>query len=151
MEFQQPAVAVELGKLVDDENDRVQQTALRALGVYANWHYPEAVDALCRAAAPSPEGKKGSALVRMLAVEGLAKVTKLAVLGNYEDKKVWWALVQGLDDEDVKVRATAFAGLQAAPKDGFGYQPGAIPTARKEAVGKWAAFVQQKCGPVPER
>jgi predicted esterase len=141
------AVASELAKLVDDENDRVQQTALRALGVYANWHYPEAIEALCRAAAPSPDGKKGSALVRMLAVEGLSKVAKLAALGNYEDKKLWWALLLALDDEDVKVRTAAFTGLQAAQKDGFGYQPGAIPSARKEAVAKCAAFIQQKCGP----
>jgi hypothetical protein len=139
------AVAVELAKLIDDENDRVQQTALRALGVYANWHYPEAIEALAKTAVPSPDGKKGSALARMLAVEGLAKVAKLAALGNFEDRKLWTALVQALDDEDVKVRAAAFAGLQAARKDGFGYQPGAVPDARKAAVAKWAAFVEEKC------
>lgn len=141
------AVAVELGKLTEDENDRVQQTALRALGVYANWHYPEAIDALCRAASPSPDGKKGSGLARMLAVEGLAKASKLAAFGNFEDKKLWWTLVRALDDEDVKVRTAAFTALQAVQKDGFGYQPGAIPDARKASVGKWTAWVEGKCGP----
>jgi hypothetical protein len=144
------AVAEELAKLVEDENDRVQQTALRALGVYANWHYPEAIDALCHAAAPSPDGKKGSALTRMLAVEGLAKAGKLAAFGNFEDKKLWWTLVGALDDEDVKTRSTALAALQGVQKDGFGYQPGAVPDARKAAVAKWASWVQGKCGP-PEK
>ncbi|HEX7897685.1 MAG TPA: hypothetical protein VF950_07980 [Planctomycetota bacterium] len=144
-------VAVELARLVEDENDRVQQTALRALGVYANWHYPEAIDALCRvAAAPVSDGKKISGLARMLAVEGLAKAMKLAAFGNFEDKKAWWALVGALDDDDVKVRSTAFAALQAVQKDGFGYQPGAVPDARKAAVAKWTAWVQGKCGP-PEK
>ena len=83
----------------------------------------------------------------MLAVEGLAKSAKLAALGNFEDKKVWWTLVQALDDEDVKVRSTAFAALQAVQKDGFGYAPGAVPDARKAAVGKWTAWAQGKCGP----
>ena len=51
-----------------------------------------------------------------------------------------------LDDEDVKVRAAAFAALQRANKDAFGYVPGAIPSARKDSVAKWTSWVTTKCG-----
>ena len=74
----------------------------------------------------------------------------MAAHGNFEDKKVWWALVHGLDDDDVKIRSAAFAALQRANKDAFGYVPGAVPAARKDAVAKWTAWVTTKCG-APEK
>jgi hypothetical protein len=46
----------------------------------------------------------------------------------------------------VKIRTAAFGALQKANKDAFGYQPGAIPSARKDAVAKWTAWVTTKCG-----
>jgi predicted esterase len=147
------ASAEELARLAHDENDRVAATALTALGVYANWHYPEALDALCGVVA----GEKGdstkgpSAGERLLAVDGLAKAMRLAVHGNFEDKKVWWTLVRALDDDDVKIRASAFAVLQKANKDAFGYVPGAVPAARKDAVAKWTSWVTTKCGAAPEK
>jgi hypothetical protein len=142
------AVCEELAKLVKDESDRVQQASLQALGVYANWHYPEAIDALCLVAsgAKDDSNKAPSLGERLLAIDGLAKASKLAVFGNYEDKKMWWTFVRLLDDEEVKVRAAAFAALQKAVKDGHGYVPGAIPDARKAAVAKWQAWATQKCG-----
>jgi poly(3-hydroxybutyrate) depolymerase len=147
------AVAEELAKLAHDENDRVAATAIHALGTYAAWHYPEAFDALCGVVAGDKgDSSKGpSAGERLLAVEGLARALRLAALGNFEDKKAWWTLVRGLDDDDVKVRATAFAALQRANKDAFGYQPGAVLAARKDAVGKWTAWVTQKCGAAPDK
>ena len=142
------AVCDELAKLVRDESDRVQQAALQALGVYATWHYPEAIDALCAVASGAKdESSKGPTLgERLLAIDGLARASKLAVLGNFEDKKMWWTFVRLLVDDEVKVRAAAFAALQKAVKDGNGYVPGAIPDARKAAVAKWQAWAQQKCG-----
>ncbi len=142
------AVCEELAKLVRDESDRVQQAAIQALGVYANWHYPEAIDALCLVASGAKDdSNKGPSLgERLLAIEGLARYGKLAVLGNFEDKKMWWTLVRLLDDDEVKVRAAAFAVLQKAVKDGNGYVPGAVPDARKAAAAKWQAWATQKCG-----
>ncbi len=143
------AVCDELAKAAEDDSDRVSQAALRALGSYANWHYPEAIDALVRIAlGTKAEGGKGPKLGgRLMAVEGLARAAKLASLGNFEDKRLWWTLVQLLDDEEVRLRAPAFAALQKVVKDGFGYQPGAVPDARKAAVAKWTGWATQKCGP----
>lgn len=147
------AAAEELAKLSRDENDRVAATSLTALGVYANWHYPEALDALCSVVA----GEKGdsakgpSAGERLIAVDGLAKAMRLAAHGNFEDKKAWWTLVRALDDDDVKIRAAAFAALQRANKDAFGYVPGAVPAQRKDAVAKWTSWVTTKCGAAPEK
>ncbi len=138
------AAALELAKLTKDENDRVAQAALRTLGTWAVWHYPEAIDALCDAVAA-----KGPLGLRLLAIDGLSRASKLAALGNFEDKRLWWTLVGALEDDEVKVRAAAFTALQRGVKDGYGYQPGAIPTARKDAVAKWQAWAAQKCGPAP--
>jgi hypothetical protein len=144
-------VALELSRLAHDENDRVALASIRSLGVYANWHYPVALETLCGlVAGEKGESTKGpSASERLLAVEGLAKALRLAAHGNFEDKKAWWTLVHALDDDDVKLRAAAFAALQRANKDAFGYPPGAIPTARKDAVAKWTAWVTTKCGAAP--
>jgi hypothetical protein len=146
-------VAEELARLAHDENDRIAAQSLLSLGVYANWHYPEAIDALCGVVAGEKgESAKGpSAGERLLAVEGLAKAMRLAAHGNFEDKKVWWTLVRCLEDEDVKVRMAAFAALQRANKDAFGYVPGAIPSARKDAVAKWTSWVTTKCGAEPAK
>ncbi len=148
MSFGRPA-SDELAKLAFDESDRVSQSAIRALGVYANWHYPEAIDALARVALGQKDAsEKGPSLgERMLALDGLARAAKLAVLGNFEDKKMWWAFVGLLEDDEVKLRAAAFAALQKASKDAFGYQPGAIADQRKPAVAKWQGWCTQKCGP----
>jgi predicted esterase len=140
------AAALELAKLVADENDKAAQAALRTLGTWANWHYPEAIQALCDVASgKAAEGSKGpSGGERLLAVEGLARAARLAAHGNFEDKELWATLVKALDDEDVRVRAAAFAALQKANKDAFGYVPGATPAARQPAVAKWQAWIAQK-------
>lgn len=145
------AAALELAKLVKDENDKAAQAALRTLGTWAAWHYPEALEALCDVASgKAAEGEKGpSGGERLLAVEGLAKAARLAALGNFEDKRMWWTLVKALDDEDVRVRAAAFGALQKANKDAFGYQPGAVAAARQAAAAKWQAWAGQKCGASP--
>jgi hypothetical protein len=144
------AACDELAKLVHDESDRVSQAALRALGIWGNWHYPEAIERLCKVAlGTKDDGEKGPSLAeRMLALDGLGRAAKLAVLGNFEDKEMWWTFVRLLEDEEVRVRAAAFAAIQKASKDGFGYQPGAAADARKAAAARWQAWGAQKCGPL---
>src|SRR5258706_330057 len=89
------ASADEMARLAHDENDRVAAQSLVSLGVYANWHYPEALDALCGVVAGEKgESSKGpSAGERLLAVDGLAKAMRLAAPGHLEDKEGWWTLV----------------------------------------------------------
>jgi hypothetical protein len=149
--FGKPA-ADELARLVFDESDRVSQAAIRALGVYANWHYPEAIDALSKVALGQKDSSEKGPSVgeRLLALDGLARAARLAVLGNFEDKRMWWTFVQLLEDDEVKIRAAAFAALQKASKDGFGYQPGATADQRRPAVARAQAWCTQKCG-APER
>ena len=110
------------------------------------WHHPEAIEALCKAAMPPADGKKDGTAARLVAVDGLARAAKPASFGNFEDKKLWWTLVRLLDDEDPKVRAAAFAALLPCVKDGFGYVSAKLPDQRKDASGKWVAWVTQKCG-----
>lgn len=136
------AAVTELAKLLVDGSDRTQQAAIRALGSAANWRNPEAQEALCALAVEA----KANSVERSLAVEGLGKAARLALLGNFEDKKVFWTLVQRLDDEDGRVRAAAFAALSKVSPDGFGYKPAATVDQRKGAVAKWTSWCQEKCG-----
>jgi len=143
--------ADELVKLVTDDSDRVQQAALRALGTYAVWHYTEAMDALAHVAlAPKGDSKGPTLADRLVALEGIARGLKLAWLGNFEDKKMFWALVQLLDDDEIKMRAAAFQLLsRGVTKDApSGYKPDLSGQARKDAVAKWAEWCTKKCGPL---
>jgi predicted esterase len=145
------AAAIELGKLAWDENERVWQAALRTLGTWANWHYPEAIDALCDVVSgKAPDGGKApSAGKRLLAVDGLGRAAQRAAAGHFEVARLWWTRVGALDDAEARVRAAALAALLPAVKDGFGYAPGAVPDARKGALEKWRDWAGKKCGPPP--
>ena len=139
------AVCEELAKLVADESDRVQQAAIRALGSYSVWHYPEAQEALCAVASTKGDSKSGPTLgERLLAIDGLARTVRLAIHGNFEDKKVWETLVALLDDDEIKVRNAAFIAIMKAAKDPMGWRPELTGQARKDAVAKWQAWLAQK-------
>src|ERR1043166_7418205 len=103
------AVCEALAKGASDEGDRVQQNAIRALGSYSVWHYPEAIEALCQIASTKGDSKSGPTLAdRLLAVDGLARTVKLAMLGNFEDKKAWETLINLLDDDEIRLWNAAF-------------------------------------------
>jgi len=139
------AVCEALVKCASDENDRVQQNAIRALGVYGVWHYPEALEELCRIASTKGDSKSGPTVgERLLAVDGLAHIVRLAMFGNFEDKKVWETLVALLDDDEVKLRNAAFLAITKASKDSFGWNPGLSGQARKDSVAKWQQWLAGK-------
>src|SRR5207302_7418240 len=130
-------------QMLRDKSDEVKAEAYRGLGVAANWRYLEAQEVLAQAA------KKKTAPVeeRIQAIQALGKAVKLDLLGNFEDRNVVWTLVLLLDDDDQKVRESAFLQLKEGSKDTFGYAPEAPAAQRKTAVTSWKAWCEQKAGP----
>jgi predicted esterase len=135
-------VVLELIKLLKDKSDDVKNEAFKALAFASNWRYPEAQETLVRLA----KSKSTPAADRTLAIEGLGKTVKLQFLGNFEDKHVIWTLVNLLDDDDQKVRETAFAQVEKLVKDTFQYKPDLPPTERKASFAKWKQWISTKCG-----
>ena len=134
-------VVLELAALLKDKSDEVKAGAFDGLGTAANYRYAEAQELLIRTA----RSKTGPAAERVQAVEGLARTLKLMLPGNFEDKAVLWTVVLLLDDDELQVRAAAFAALKDV-KESYGYAPD-LPTAdRKAAVAKWRAWATQKAG-----
>jgi predicted esterase len=135
-------VVMALLKLLKEKTDDLKPAAYKSLGVAANWRYPEAQDVLVATAhkktAPLPE--------RIAAVEALGKAVKLQFVGNFEDKPMFWTLVQLLDDDEAKLREAAFAQLEKNVKDAFGYKPDLAVADRKAAVAKWKSWCTEKCG-----
>src|SRR5579862_4431196 len=137
-------VVLALVKDLKDKNDEIKPTLYRALGVAANWRYPEAQDALIAVA----RNKKAPAAERVGAVEALGRAIKLQLLGAFEDKMMIWALVLLLDDDDEKVQEAAFAQLEKPSKQSFDYKPGLSAAERKAVVAKWKSWATDKCGPL---
>jgi predicted esterase len=131
-------------KALKDKNDEIKPGLYKALGVAANWRYPEAQDVLMATA----RNKKAPVAERVDAIEALGKAIKLQLLGSFEDKMLFWTLVLLLDDDDAKVEEAAFAQLEKAVKDPFDYKPGLSAAERKAAVAKWKSWCSDKCGPM---
>ena len=146
-----PKVMDALAALVDDEESRVRFAAIQALGWNAQWNDDPSQAALCRVASAEPEKKGSRSRERVLAVGALGKSIKHSVIGNFEDKDVFWTLVRLLGHEDGRLRATAFAALAPAVKDTFGYHPKLSGKGLDAAVAKWTAWCEKKCGPEPAR
>jgi hypothetical protein len=136
-------VVLELVKLLKDKSDEVKAEAYKGLASASNWRFAEAQETLVRVA----KSKNTPIAERTLAIEGLGKTAKLQFHGNFEDKHVIWTLVMLLDDDDEKVRETAFAQVEKVVKDTFQYKPDLPTTERKTSVGKWKSWIATKCGP----
>lgn len=135
---------VELIKLLKDKSEEVKQAAFRGLATASDFRYAEAQETLIHVArsktTPLPD--------RILAIEGLGRTVKLMLPGNFEDKAVLWALILLMDDDDLKVRESAFATLEKGVKDNFDYKPD-LPTAeRKLSVAKWQTWATKVAGPL---
>ncbi|HXG61685.1 MAG TPA: hypothetical protein VNO22_09930 [Planctomycetota bacterium] len=135
---------LDLIRLTRDRSEEVRQAAWRALGAAANWRYPEAQEALARAA----RSRSTAPADRVRAIEALGHAVRLMLLGNYEDRLVLWTLVLLLDDEELDVRRAAFAALEKGVKDTFEYRPDLPASERKTAVAKWKSWCEQKAGPL---
>jgi len=134
---------MELIKLLKDKSEDVKNEAYKGLASASNWRFVEAQETLVRVA----KSKNTPIAERTLAIEGLGKTARLQFHGNFEDKHVIWTLVMFLDDDDEKVRETAFAQVEKVVKDTFQYKPDLPPTERKIAFAKWKQWIQTKCGP----
>jgi dienelactone hydrolase len=135
-------VMLELARLTGDRSEKVRQAAIQSLAAAATWRFEEAQAALGRVAL----GRQASPQDRLAAAMGLAKAVKLSLPGNPEDRTALAALVQLLDDEDARLRETAFGVLAKAVEGGFGYRADAPPAERRAAVAKWNAWLAEKGG-----
>jgi hypothetical protein len=131
-------------KLLKDKAEDVRQAAFAGLATASNWRYEEAQQHLARIA------KQKSAAIddRIAAIQGLGKTVKLQFHGNFEDKIVLWTLVLCLDDDELRVRESAFAQLEKGVKDTFEYKPELEAPQRKSSVGKWKSWTATKVGPL---
>ncbi len=131
-------------KLTDEKNVDLRQAAIKALGMYANWHYPDAQMALGKIALKP----KGETTDRGAAVTVLAAAATFPLLGNYQDDvPVFQALVMAMDDDLKPLREVAFAPLHAAVKDGLGYDPTMAKKDRATSVAKWMEWFEQRAKP----
>lgn len=135
---------IELVKLTRDKSEEMRLAAFKGLGAASNYRHPEAQETLIRLSRTKslPVGD------RIAAVEGLGRTVKLMLPGNFEDKAVVWAMVALLDDDELKVRETAFAAMKDWVKETYEYKPD-LPTAeRKASVAKWKSWCAKAAGPL---
>lgn len=131
--------------LADDKDVKVRRTAVAALSFQGKWNYPRAQAALCALA----RDEKRSEGDRKAAVQGLAEIVKVDLLGTCLYKEAVWTLVNLLGDKDAGLRQAAFLALQPARADGFGYAPGAPDAVRAKSLPRWVEWAEKACGPKP--
>jgi hypothetical protein len=118
--------------------------AFKGLGTASNYRHPEAQDTLVRLS----RTKSLPVADRVAAVEGLGRTVKLMLPGNFEDKAVVWTMVLLLDDDEQKVRETAFNAMKDWVQSTYDYKPD-LPTAeRKASVAKWKNWCAKVAGPL---
>ena len=119
-----------------DPSARVKQAAIGALGMYANWRYRAAQDALIRLATDAG----ADTFDRVAAADALAFAVRLQVKGIRQDPAMFRALIEVSPDKDEPVRAVATAALAPA------YEPAAPGSPRRRAPeqgwDKWLAAVE---------
>jgi poly(3-hydroxybutyrate) depolymerase len=138
-----PAVTARLVKLLRDADDNVRAAAIRGIRRAANWRSAEAQAALTHTALAAD----GSMPDRLRAIEAIGAASRLPLLGNCEDGSLIWTLVRLLDDDNARVRSTAFAALKPSVTETFDYRPDGAPDERKAAVDRWRRWCHDKCGP----
>jgi dienelactone hydrolase len=137
-------IVLELIKLLKDKSEDVRRAAFAGLATASNWRYEEAQQQLARIA----RQKSAAIEDRIAAIQGLGKTVKLQFYGNFEDKIVLWTLVLCLDDDELRVRESAFAQLEKGVKDTFEYKPELEAAQRKASITKWKSWTATKVGPL---
>jgi hypothetical protein len=97
------AATVALAKLVSDPSAKVRQSAIRALGMYANWRYAPAQKALIELAT----NKTADPFDRLNATDAIGYAVRLQVKGVRQDPPMFHALVSLLQDKEEPVRSIA--------------------------------------------
>src|SRR6185295_11082420 len=83
------ATTAALTKLVSDPSDKVRRSAVRALGMYANWRYDAAQKALIALATDT----SANPVDRLNATDALGYAVRLQVKGVRQDPQMFRALV----------------------------------------------------------
>jgi hypothetical protein len=131
----------DLIKLADDKAANLRQSAITALGVYANWRYSDAQMALGKIAlkAKSDLSDRGAAATL------LAGAATFPLLGNVDDDMpVFQALLGLMNDELKALREVAFAPLKIAVSDGLGYDPSVTEKERAGPLAQWMEWFNKK-------
>jgi TPR repeat protein len=126
------ATTVALTKKLSDPSIKVRRAAVRALGMYADWRYEAAQQALIRLATD----QNADALDRLNAADAIGYAVRLQVKGVRQDPPMFQALISLVQDTDEPVRATA-AGILAPLCDPSG--PG--EERRKAPEGGWEKWL----------
>lgn len=139
--FAGDATVAGLTELLDDKNTGVRQSAIKALGIFANWRYESAQMALGKIALKA----KGALDERCAATMLIADAARMPMLGNYDDDMpLFQVLLTQMDDEAKSLREAAFAPLIAAVKDGLGYDPSKTAKERAGAISKWMEWFNSR-------
>lgn len=127
-----------LAKLATDPALPVRQAAIRALGMYANWRYQAAQQALIALATD----KAADVSDRINAVDALTYATRLQVKGIRQDPAMFQALVSLTQEKEEPIRAMA----QLAMAPAYEPPPPGAPRRRGPEGGwdKWLAEVTAK-------
>ena len=134
------ATTIALTKKVSDPSPQVRRAAIHALGMYADWRYKPAQDALIKLATDqNADGQD-----RLDATDALAYAVKLQVKGVRQDPPMFAALISLMSEKkEEPVRATA--ALTLAPIWEFDRTPVAPGTQRKRGPeggwDKWLADI----------
>lgn len=125
-----------LTKLVSDPAPPVRQSAISALGMYANWRYAAAQQALIQVAA----NKSADPADRINAVDGLSHAVRFQTKGVRQDPALFEALIALAQDKYEPVRAMAQLALAPA----YEPAPPGSPRRRSPEGGwdKWLAEVK---------
>jgi hypothetical protein len=122
-----------LAKLAADPSLKVRQSAIRALGMSANWRSEAAQQALIRIATDNAADRGD----RLMATDALGQAVKLQVRGVRQDPPMFQALISLLAEKDEPVRAMAAAIL--APV----YQPSSATPPLKAPAGGWEQWLEE--------
>lgn len=127
------------------EKENLGPRVLDGVALAARYRYPDAQVALYEYARDA----KNPLPLRQLAAQHLSQVVELMLLGNFEDSRTIWSLVQLLDDE--ALQGEVFKTLARAVPDGFGYKADQSKEERKASMEKCRAWFKEKCEPRPSK
>lgn len=132
------STTVALAKLATDPALPVRQSAIRALGMYANWRYAAAQNAVTQLAID----KNADPADRINAVDALSHAVRFQTAGVRQDPAMFEALIALTQEKYEPVRAMAQLALAPA------YDPGPPGAARRRAPeggwDPWLAAVKAK-------
>ena len=127
-----------LAKLISDPSAPVRQTAIQALGMYANWRYPAAQTALVQLATNS----SADPFDRVNATDALGYAVRFQVKGVRQDPAMFSALISLLQDKEEPVRSAAYLSLAPAWEPAPAAATPSGGPRRRSPEGGWDKWLQ---------